>query len=59
MQFTTRLLADVAQPNAVNDTVFVVMLFACLAAPFLFGFLILAVAHIHRKRAQRHSQNRL
>jgi hypothetical protein len=53
MPFVACVLADVAPP----DTSFEVTMLACAAAPFLFGFAVLAAAHIHRKRAQRSSEN--
>jgi hypothetical protein len=45
--------ADVAPPGRFDNAVLLV----AVASPFLFGFLILAIAHLHRKRQQRPSEN--
>jgi hypothetical protein len=47
------LIADVAPPDSSIETTFHLMMLAALAVPFVFGFLILTAAYIHRKRSQR------
>lgn len=45
------LVADFAPPDSSIETTFDLMVFAAVAAPFLFGFAVLAAAHIHRSMA--------
>ena len=52
MPFLVGLLADVAPPDGAFELEFLPLCLAVVLLPFLFGALILTVAHIHRKRSQ-------
>ena len=53
MSAITTPLADVAPPDGPFESTFLIVMLAVVAAPFLFGFLILTAAYVHRERSQR------
>jgi hypothetical protein len=53
MSTITMPRADVAPPDGSFESTFLIVMSVVVAAPFLFGFLILTAAYVHRKRSRR------